>query len=94
MHHKFDRQSGIARLQRRQPGGEEQPSRNGSSQPDQPARRSALPPEHRLYLVGTLDQVPGMRQQDLAVIGKTEPAGRAMKQTHLEFAAPTVQPGG
>ena len=84
-HHQFDRQSGMSRQQRRQPCGEEQPARDRGSQPDQPARRAALPPEHCLHLIGTLQQVPGVRQQDLAVVGEAEPAGGAMEQTDLEM---------
>jgi transcriptional regulator with AAA-type ATPase domain len=70
---------GVTRQQHRQAGRQEQPARDRRPKPDQPARRAALPSQHRLHLVGALEQMARMRQQHLAVVGQAQPAGRAVE---------------
>ena len=83
-HDQFHRQSRMTCDQFGQPQGQEQPTGHCGAQAHQPHRCLAVLAEFSLHRDGFFQDLPGVAEQDAAVVGQAEPSRRAMQQAHAE----------
>ena len=80
----LDPQARMARRQHGQTRREKPRTGHRDADAHQPRQRPALPPQRGLHLLGALQQVTGMAEQRLAIVGQAEASRRAVEQAHLE----------
>ena len=81
----FDPQSRMARRQHRQTRRKKPRTGHRYADAHQPRQRPALPPQRGLHLLGAFQQVTGMAEQRLAIVGQAEASRRTVEQAHLEM---------
>ena len=83
--HQFDPQPWMARRQHGQTRRKKPRAGHRYADAHQPRQRPALPPQRGLHLLGAFQQMTGMAEQRLAIVGQAEASRGTVEQAHLEM---------